>query len=159
MRLLLDEMISPAIARQLRDRGLEVEAVKRDRPELEAVPDREIVQRMTAERRAVVTNDIADFLLTQPRPLSRLRRSTGASSSLTRLGCATSSPASRQAASASSSHRKTRTSSEWSRLAAAPAAEGTLQQLLAGICPGGCPRRRGGLGPMNVNPATSGWAA
>ena len=62
MRLLLDEMISPAIARELRERGFEVDAVKRDRPELEAVPDREIVQRMTAERRAVVTNDIADFL-------------------------------------------------------------------------------------------------
>ena len=38
MRLLLDEMISPAIARQLRDRGFEVDAVKRDRPELEALP-------------------------------------------------------------------------------------------------------------------------
>lgn len=61
MRLLLDEMISPAIARQLRDRGLDVEAVKRDRPELERLSDRELVSRMTAERRAVVTNDVADF--------------------------------------------------------------------------------------------------
>ncbi len=61
MRLLLDEMISPAIARQLRDRGLDVEAVKGDRPDLESLPDRELVQRMGAERRAVVTNDIADF--------------------------------------------------------------------------------------------------
>lgn len=61
MRLLLDEMISPAIARQLRGRGFEVHAIKGDRPDLESLADAEIVRRMTAERRAVVTNGIADF--------------------------------------------------------------------------------------------------
>lgn len=61
VRLLLDEMISPAIARELRDRGFGVEAVKRDRPELESVSDRELVRRMSVERRAIVTNDVADF--------------------------------------------------------------------------------------------------
>lgn len=61
MRLLLDEMISPKIARALRDRGLDVQAVKQDRPELESVPDREIVRRMAAERRVVVTNDVLDY--------------------------------------------------------------------------------------------------
>lgn len=61
MRLLLDEMTSPAIARQLRDRGFAVDSVKRDRPELESVSDIELVRRMSAEGRAIVTNDVADF--------------------------------------------------------------------------------------------------
>jgi len=54
-------MISPAVARELRDRDHEVDTIKRDRPELESVPDTEIVRRMAVERRGVVTNDIADF--------------------------------------------------------------------------------------------------
>ena len=61
MRLLLDEMISPRIARELRDRGHDVQAVKRDRPELAGCSDRELVQRMGDERRAIVTNDVADY--------------------------------------------------------------------------------------------------
>ncbi len=61
MRLLLDEMISPAIARDLRAKDHEVQAIKRDRPELESLPDAEIVRRIAVERRAIVTNDIADF--------------------------------------------------------------------------------------------------
>jgi len=61
VRLLLDEMISPAVARELRDRDHEVEAIERDRPELESLPDTEIVRRMAVERRGVLTNDIADF--------------------------------------------------------------------------------------------------
>ena len=61
MRLLLDEMISPAIARELRARGYDVEAIKRDRQELMGVADQELVRRMASERRAIVTNDIADF--------------------------------------------------------------------------------------------------
>jgi hypothetical protein len=44
VRLLLDEMISPRIARELRDRGHDVQAVKRDRPELAGCSDRELVQ-------------------------------------------------------------------------------------------------------------------
>lgn len=71
MRLLLDEMISPAIARELRDRGFEVEAVKRDRPELESVSDGELIRRMSAERRAIVTNDVADFQPLHERVLRR----------------------------------------------------------------------------------------
>lgn len=71
MRLLLDEMISPAIARGLRARGFEVEAVKRDRPELQSVSDSELVRRMGAERRAIVTNDVADFHPIHERTLVR----------------------------------------------------------------------------------------
>jgi predicted nuclease of predicted toxin-antitoxin system len=64
VKLLLDEMISPKIARELRGRGdFDVQAVKGDRPDLEAVADREIVRRITAERWALVTNDVLDFQL------------------------------------------------------------------------------------------------
>lgn len=63
MRLLLDEMISPRVARELRKRGLDAQAIKGDRPDLEAAADREIVRRMAAEGRIVVTNDIIDFQL------------------------------------------------------------------------------------------------
>ncbi len=61
MRLLLDEMISPRIARELRELGSDVQAIKRDRPDLSGRGDRELVDEMAAERRAIVTNDIADF--------------------------------------------------------------------------------------------------
>jgi predicted nuclease of predicted toxin-antitoxin system len=61
VRLLLDEMISPRIARELRGHGHDVQAVKHDRPDLASRSDRELVRQMAAERRAIVTNDIADF--------------------------------------------------------------------------------------------------
>lgn len=64
MKLLLDEMISPKIARELRDRGdFDVQAIKGDRPDLEAVAHREIVRRIAAEQRTLVTNDVLDFQL------------------------------------------------------------------------------------------------
>jgi predicted nuclease of predicted toxin-antitoxin system len=59
--LLLDEMISPRIARELREDGHDVQAIKKDRPELSGLPDREIVGLMASERRTIVTNDIDDF--------------------------------------------------------------------------------------------------
>ncbi len=61
MKLLLDEMISPRIARELRDLGHDVQAVKKDRPDLVSRSDRELVHQMVTEQRAIVTNDIADF--------------------------------------------------------------------------------------------------
>lgn len=61
MKLLLDEMISPRIARELREQGHDVQAVKRDRPDLSSRSDREIVRQMAIERRVIVTNDVADF--------------------------------------------------------------------------------------------------
>lgn len=64
MKLLLDEMISPKIARELRDKGdFDVQASKGDRPDLEAVADREIIRRIAAEQRSLVTNDVLDFQL------------------------------------------------------------------------------------------------
>jgi predicted nuclease of predicted toxin-antitoxin system len=61
LKLLLDEMISPRVARELRADGHDVEAIKKDRPDLASRGDREIVRQMAAERRVIVTNDIADF--------------------------------------------------------------------------------------------------
>jgi predicted nuclease of predicted toxin-antitoxin system len=70
LRLLLDEMISPRIARELRNQGFDVQAIKSDRSDLETVADREIVPRMVAEKRAVVTNDVLDFQLIHNRLLA-----------------------------------------------------------------------------------------
>ena len=61
MKLLLDEMISPRIARELRNKDFDAQAIKSDRPDLETVADREIVSRMASEKRAIVTNDVLDF--------------------------------------------------------------------------------------------------
>ena len=61
MRLLLDEMISPRTARELREAGHDVQAIKRDRNDLLGSSDLELVRRMAVEERAIVTNDIADF--------------------------------------------------------------------------------------------------
>jgi predicted nuclease of predicted toxin-antitoxin system len=61
VKLLLDEMISPRVARELRDKGFDVVAVKADRPEWEALPDREILRHAAAEGRTVVSNDVLDF--------------------------------------------------------------------------------------------------
>lgn len=70
MKLLLDEMISPRVARELRDRGFDVVAVKADRPEWEALPDREILRHATAEGRTVVSNDVLDFQLIHNRMMA-----------------------------------------------------------------------------------------
>jgi predicted nuclease of predicted toxin-antitoxin system len=71
VKLLLDEMISPKIARELRAKGdFDVQAIKGDRPDLEAVADREIVRRIAAEQRTLVTNDVLDFQLIHNRMLA-----------------------------------------------------------------------------------------
>lgn len=77
MKLLLDEMISPRIARELRERGHDVQAVKRDRPELASRSDSEIVRRMAAEQRAIVTNDVLDFQTIHDRTLAAGERHAG----------------------------------------------------------------------------------
>jgi predicted nuclease of predicted toxin-antitoxin system len=60
LRLLLDEMLSQAIARALRERGHDVEAVK-EHPDSEALSDPELVSPGAGERRAIVTNNLRDF--------------------------------------------------------------------------------------------------
>ncbi len=60
MRLLLDEMLSPVIARELCARGHDVQAVA-GHPEGEALSDPDVLALARAERRAVVTSNIRDF--------------------------------------------------------------------------------------------------
>lgn len=61
MRLLLDEHFSPEIARQLRDRGHDALAV-RDHPDARGISDPEVLALATRQRRAVVTENVADFV-------------------------------------------------------------------------------------------------
>jgi predicted nuclease of predicted toxin-antitoxin system len=60
VKLLLDEMLSPAIARELRARGHDAEAVA-GHPERKALSDPEVLALARAEHRAVVTNNLRDF--------------------------------------------------------------------------------------------------
>lgn len=93
MRLLLDEHFSPEIARQLRTGGHDVEAA-RERPELHAMTDGELLARASSERRAIVTENVVDFVelhrialvtgtehfgivFTSPRRFPRTRRAIG----------------------------------------------------------------------------------
>lgn len=71
MKSLLDEQLSPLIARLLRERGLDVVAAA-ERSDLVEASDREIVEAATCEQRAVVTNDIKDF-----RPIAAERLTDG----------------------------------------------------------------------------------
>lgn len=60
MRLCLDEHYSSAIARELRRRGHDVFSVT-ERPELVGRSDRELLAAMRDERRALLTENVADF--------------------------------------------------------------------------------------------------
>jgi uncharacterized protein YbjT (DUF2867 family) len=60
VRLLLDEMLSAAIARELRERGHDVLAVA-EHPGWAALPDPEVMSVARTERRAVVTNNLRDY--------------------------------------------------------------------------------------------------
>lgn len=71
MKLLLDEMISWRIAAELRQRGHDVIAVKRDRSELEQQPDGTVLEAAAAEQRAVVTYNVRDFRVAHERTLAR----------------------------------------------------------------------------------------
>jgi hypothetical protein len=61
LRLLLDEMISWRVAAELRGRGHDVVAVKRDRPGLESRLDPTVLASAASEQRAVVTNNVRDY--------------------------------------------------------------------------------------------------
>lgn len=66
MRLLLDELYSRRIAEQLREQGHHVSSVT-ERPDLQGLLDVELFSLMPAERRAILTENWADFqqLITQ----------------------------------------------------------------------------------------------
>ena len=61
MRLLLDEHFDYAIAEQLRRRGVDAVAVKKERPGLQGKDDDEVLRAATAEHRVVVTNNVRDY--------------------------------------------------------------------------------------------------
>lgn len=61
MKLLLNEMISWRIAAELRSKGHDVVAIKRDRPQLEARVDPTVLEAAASEQRAVVTNNVRDY--------------------------------------------------------------------------------------------------
>jgi hypothetical protein len=71
VRLLLDEMWPPELARQLRDRGHDVVAVA-EYPDLAGKPDPVIYTAAGREGRALVTENTADF-----RPLAAADLSAG----------------------------------------------------------------------------------
>lgn len=60
MRLLLDEHIDRTVAERLRARDFDVVAVT-EQPDLIQARDRELLERASADRRAIVTYDVADF--------------------------------------------------------------------------------------------------
>ena len=73
MRALLAEQLSPQIAALLRDRGHDVESVA-ERKDLIGRGDRAILGVASAERRALITNNIKDF---RPLAAERLARGEG----------------------------------------------------------------------------------
>jgi len=72
LKLLLDEHLSPEIARQLRDLGHNVVAVG-ERVDLRGRPDRVHFASLPDEQRTIVTRDLADF---RPLLAEALRRGT-----------------------------------------------------------------------------------
>jgi len=61
VRLLLDEHFSPEIARQLRDRGHDAVAA-REFVEVRGLSDRDLLALATTQRRAIVTENVGDFV-------------------------------------------------------------------------------------------------
>ncbi len=60
MKLLLDEMLTPGIARELRAQGHDAGAVA-GHPDWEGLSDTQIMVVARAERRAIVTNNLRDY--------------------------------------------------------------------------------------------------
>ena len=60
VRLLLDEMFSPAIAAELRELGHDVIAIA-ERPDLRSKSDEEVFTWVSAERRWLLTENVKDF--------------------------------------------------------------------------------------------------
>ncbi|MDR2565476.1 MAG: DUF5615 family PIN-like protein [Bifidobacteriaceae bacterium] len=61
IRLLLDEHYPPALARLLRETGIDAVAITADRPLLMGAPDSEVLMAAVADGRVVVTEDVTTF--------------------------------------------------------------------------------------------------
>jgi len=62
IRALLDEMLAPAIAEQLNQRGHDVTAVKTS-PGLIALSDEDLLAEATSDQRSLITLNVRDFVL------------------------------------------------------------------------------------------------
>jgi hypothetical protein len=62
VRLVLNEMWSSEIARQLRSRGHDVVAATELPRRYRGIPDHEFFRRAQADNRAIVTDNVADFI-------------------------------------------------------------------------------------------------
>lgn len=60
MKLLLDEMLSPTIARELRARGHDVQAIQ-EHPEWHAYDDPQVLDLARREHRVIVTDNLVDM--------------------------------------------------------------------------------------------------
>jgi hypothetical protein len=76
VKLLLDEHFSPEIARQLRIRGHDVVAA-RESADLHGLTDADLLASATANRRAIVTENVADFVELHRRAILRRRLHAG----------------------------------------------------------------------------------
>ena len=76
MKLLLDEHFSPEIARQLRNQGHDVVAA-RERVEWHGASDAELLDIAKQEQRAVVTENVVDFIALHRRSVVRGDRHCG----------------------------------------------------------------------------------
>ena len=76
MKLLLDEMHSPAVAAMLRDWGHGAVAVTRC-PDLAGLPDKALLQKATADGRALVTENIRHFVSLSRQTLAAGQRHAG----------------------------------------------------------------------------------
>jgi predicted nuclease of predicted toxin-antitoxin system len=76
VKLLLDEMIGPRVAQELRARGLDVIAVA-EGADLRALPDDAVLDVAREDGRAVVTLNIGDFARLHQRSLAEGRRHPG----------------------------------------------------------------------------------
>ena len=61
MKILVDELFPATLAKQLREKGHDAVAVQ-ELPHLRGTPDRDLFDYAQHERRAVVTENVADFL-------------------------------------------------------------------------------------------------
>lgn len=76
MKLLLDEMIGPRVAQELRARGLDVSAVA-ERADLRALPDDAVLDVAREDGRALVTLNIGDFARLHQQSLAEGRQHPG----------------------------------------------------------------------------------
>ncbi len=76
MRLLIDELFPPSIAVQLRARGHDATAVQEE-AELRGLPDTELFAEAQRRERAILTENVADFLLLDAEYRARQRAHWG----------------------------------------------------------------------------------